>query len=729
MKLYNIAILLLIVFNSFVTAKETPEELTTRAQNLESGGQYSTAGGLYMDAAKGYYEKAQEAIRNKFRKSVVYENLKKAEDSYQKAAENYQKGNSFRSKDLAEQEAAKVAMEIASGGWEYSAYDDKKVEFDEEVPEKKKISDELGKEVLFKCNKSTLAITPPKAMNHSGPDYGMKAARMMSVGLESREPKIEIGVIEQDLAIFGQQSDNGGTKKLCDELADKDLSPAANLTPELIQKINEMSAKTGQKIDIEALLGLKIKYDKKMIKISGVDACMSIKESKQHNTDGTLEVILIFVYNGAHYKFAVFGPLDYKNILMKSVESIRIAGKEEPITEKCSGKETKPIPGLAIRDTFLIPDPDSQVKIWIKPNLSRRTVPKFWLSISEKIQNGLKAYDRIRFVLKGKEKYYENEKMDEFFAMELAFGMLELAELSPSFLASQYLKVFDKAVIGISGLEGKITNMTADLDFEVPYIRVITQCVPRLKCVDGQWKPDMENVSYEEVSRVRDVRKADKFLNQTPRQIKDRQQRYVIEFIERLEKDQAKLSNAKNCEKAQNMLWSVKFPVSPDECDKAIAEVKGIEFELDFIKKQVENLQRELANYNIELPAKITKIEVTFSSVKNELSTAEKDLKKVNDDIRRWEQNKKNAEKTQYEGQMQMYTVKKESLEYEINSLKMIKASISDELDEVKSFKYENAKKADINALIKHSEKLVKDLHKARYKKDECEKQQKLYKK
>lgn len=642
---------------SFAQEAQTPEALVSLAQSYEKVKSYKLAAENYMLAGKAFEAKAKEYTSD----ALINKNLQAGVDSYLKARDMYNLANNSDMENEARREAIRTSMPLTEK--KMKAYEDsikKNPPPDLKAAIKQKPW-KPGKEVFLKARKATFAIILPDVLKYNPLIVRSKATMPM---LRENETTVELIENLNTTPRFGfylKEHISGAGSETIQDYCDREK-----------EQFNEKT---------NPFLG---QMEVKLVNIGAeTKACLSTNESRQIDTKRFMfGFTMIFQYKNNSYLFVGSAPYEWKTCVLEMLKTFRIVDEQTPSDDlSCSGNSFREVPGLAFDDTWMLPDPKGSLIIKLSPNLPRNSVPHAWHDVINATRKLVGQIQELSAKFETKE-----EQGVEMNVLEFVVDYLNVPQITPGALADAYLNVLDKVITGISSLEGKISGLTVDLSYELPFSEIKTKCIPRFKCVNGKWQPDYSNMTFEKVSEARRVDKKE-YLNLSPGVLK--QTAAKINELPNLLKANAKKVDEKECGQHRYKLHEIKWPPDPRECDQIERKVSVFEDQLKMYSGEKTELKKELTEYSNSKSRKIEGIKKFIAQINEELKIKEKDLIIAKTEKKTYELNKESMDKTQFDLQIQKVNDKIKKLELETEALNLEKADWNEKLAMLQSDQFE----------------------------------------
>lgn len=396
-----------------------------------------------------------------------------------------------------------------------------------------------GPPVILTCRLTSFSIQLPPGVRQRVPVAHTRATNAMLREREAQVSLIDPGVVPRFSFTLVEYAGDEGARTIadvCDETARMFKAPGANFTGATQTR----------------LVGIG----------GGVQACLTTKDSRQVDSKkATFGFEMTFFHRKAGYRFVGTGPGAWRTELLAMLASFRITEKEpEPAPkDECQGGATRPVPSLAFEDAWMLPDPSGVLRITLSPNLPRNRVPAAWHDIIRATRKAVGEIEGLSAKLE-----HQQEKGVELEVLECIVDTLEIPQITPGQLADAYLSVLDKVVTAVAGLEGRISGLTVDLTFELPYLEMRTACIPRFRCVKGRWERDLGSMDFEKLSEARRAERK-VYRNLSPGQV--RQKEAELRAIpERLATNARKVAQGE-CGQHRHKLAGLAWPPSPGSCD------------------------------------------------------------------------------------------------------------------------------------------------------------------
>lgn len=579
----------------FAQGGQTPEAYLGLAQSYEKVKSYKLSGDNYMLAGKAFEVKAKEYTTD----VSIKTNLKAARDAYAKAKDNYKNAMEPEMEKDALQQAVRVGILLGQ-----KVAEEKKNSNDDTKAAIKQISTKPGKEIFMNARMGIFSITPPDALKYIGPRVFTKANHVM---LRESETFIQVN---------GTNTDGIFQISLKEYIGGK-----GTIT---IQESCEGQQKNIKESGGVPFLG---NYQVRLVSIGAeTKACLSTHESQQIDTRKyRFGFDMVFDYKNNSYGLSGSVPYAWKDAVLEMLKTFHIVG-ETPEPKLCDPSEVYLLENLAFEKAYKLPDENKDVRIIIEPYLARNKVSDGWHLITQTIIEALSAYqeigDKFDLLVNGKKALYGNPgEFKDFVKLEIVMRSLNLPDVSPTNVIQGYIEVFDKTITALSGLENKISNMTMNLSWEVPYVNFTTKCIPRFICMNGKMEPDRKNLTYRLVSKGTQTDKQ-VYQNLTHNQAVEKREKVLNRFLNELKKDAEAYTKASDCSDFTNKLINVKFPVAPDECTRRQTELTRLEAEQKSLEAQKINLVKRINSHNATRQARIDERNKQIAS--NEKSLAQK---------------------------------------------------------------------------------------------------------
>lgn len=174
-----------------------------------------------------------------------------------------------------------------------------------------------------------------------------------------------------------------------------------------------------------------------------------------------------------------------------------------------------------------------------------------------------------------------------------------------------YLKALRDVNNGISGLGKKMNNMSLRLYWEIPTITITGECIPRMVCDNGEWKPDYDYMEFKEISRTKGTLRSPNKDFMTLRQVEQDLERYYYAELDRLEDNEANWARAMNrCDESKGKLYKIDWPVNFDKCPAIEDRIQVTQHEILTLEQLQEVRKKEMSRWlNTLKPAEIKKFQ------------------------------------------------------------------------------------------------------------------------
>lgn len=618
---------------------EKPQDLVNRAKKLEQSGQFTLAAGLYAEAGDLFVKEADEGIEINMTRSYITARFMAAKAAYDKATENYEKGKMYASKTQMDQKKAALQTRIETEGYQIgSPTADQKKRI--ETPQPDAISTELDSAILLVTRFAQFRFNPPKAYRYTGQESQSGITNFTAVTLRKSTQQVEIGLQESGQSKNGLTLSDSFGRKTCELIGDPSKNEMAKYDEETKKRIRELQQSGVMSKDFDKLAGINDVLTKEVVDIGGAEACFMVEDRSTHPDGPQLSVSILFSWKGNMYTFGMIAPLHWKDALVASARTFRIAGTPPPPPDKCSAQEVYLMEGYAFYDTYRIPDPDKQITFSYAPTIERGKVQNGWHSIAEALKKTLSTYGDVQFVLKKRQAYYNQTESKEFMVFHSVGKFMDIPGFSKPNPVMLYLEAFDRMVTGVQGLESQISHMTADFYYVIPYIDVKVRCVPQMKCVNGKWEPDYQNMDYQILDSIRDE-ESNNLTFLTMKDIRDRQEKLSDQYDEMV-RNQQRYRESSSCRLHKAALIDLPFPASPNECDKLEAKININKSDVEQHQLQIAAKERELAVFKSTRSVKAVDVDTEIDKYKREIKEESDAKKRAEDQLRNWQNNTSN---------------------------------------------------------------------------------------
>ncbi|MEO0898944.1 MAG: hypothetical protein AAFY71_21210 [Bacteroidota bacterium] len=525
----------------------------------------------------------------------------------------------------------------------------------------------LSNRIEFAARFGVFTIQLPASLGEITPKRSN--TEMLTTSVELNPSPITIGLRETAFSAipgYAESAKQSGSENFCEkqsfmfvgaDMNDFLRKKGVELEPD---KKREMQAQTYEMSSEE-------------INIGPTSACLITIGGKSRDDDKIM-VVLRFFYKNNLYDMGFEGPTAWKNILLRSAKTFRI--KQVPIPEggiECYGKEAKLMESKALINTFQIPAQKStqEFKFVVSPVLPRNPVPKeSWAKIISGIKLALDNAPRTQMAIKVKspdrlddirdmmDQSFQRSNMVVEYAKQYSIEcvMQTLTDMDgPTYIKAIkfYLDAMESCINGISGLESKISNMSANVYWQVPYTTIKAKCIPRMTCYKGKWDPDYYYAESREISRSEGLERSDRrFL--TPRQV-EREKERVAAYIEKLERNLSALeSNADRslCDKALQRFSDRDFWKQTETCARIERKLDGLYQQKNLLQPEIVLFQEVWDSYRTEKTGRIRSLSSQLTTLRSEKRRLKAELDKVEGQIERRKKNANNENPETYKAGM-----------------------------------------------------------------------------
>ncbi len=480
-----------------------------------------------------------------------------------------------------------------------------------------------GKEIVLQARKTSFSLVPPAALPVLRPVAHTRATNQM---LKDSEALV---------SVITQVPEGRLAFTLKEYLGDRSPKPIADACDDHAALYSQSGAATvlGRKeVQLVPLRG-------------GPQACRTTGESRQLDTRKTVfSFEYLFYFRECGYHLVGSAPIEWKTAVLAMLGTFAVTGAAPaPLESGCAPGATLPVPGLAFEDTWMLPDPAGTLRITLSPNLPRREVPAAWHDLIAATRKAVGQIEHLDTKLEPKE-----DPAKEIEVLEAVVEDLEIPQITPGQLADAYLAVLDKVIAGIGSLEGRISNMAVDLTVELPYLEVRTACIPRFRCVKGQWEPDHGTMDFERRGEARRVdRKV--FRHLSPGLL--RQKEAELQVLPRRLGEQARKVSEGECGQHRHKLHGLAWPPKPDTCARLDLELQKAKAAVGRLEAERKDLQQARAAEAREAPGRLEVARKDLARAETELKAAREELARAREAKRNLELNKKQMEPGRFEAQ------------------------------------------------------------------------------
>jgi len=267
-----------------------------------------------------------------------------------------------------------------------------------------------------------------------------------------------------------------------------------------------------------------------------------------------------------------------------------------------------------------------------------------------------------------------------------------------------YLEALRDVNAGLSKLGKRMNNMSLRVYWEIPTIEIKGECIPRMVCDNGKWKPDREYMEFREISRKKGTLRAPNKDFMTLKQVEDDLQRYYYDKLDELEADEINYRNvAGRCDESKKQLWKIDFPVNIDQCPT-------IEYNIQQKQHEILSLTQIQKKLDTELKEWLTKLLPAEKGRLNErLMDILADIRAKEGEIPRLETLRDNYLKNNLEGKAAQIGTQIKFLKEDIELLRGFKLKSNKELQKISSGKKEAEMNKNIAKIQDQVSKLKKD--------------------
>jgi len=267
-----------------------------------------------------------------------------------------------------------------------------------------------------------------------------------------------------------------------------------------------------------------------------------------------------------------------------------------------------------------------------------------------------------------------------------------------------YLEALRDVNAGLSKLGKRMNNMSLRVYWEIPTIEIKGECIPRMVCDNGKWKPDREYMEFREISRKKGTLRAPNKDFMTLKQVEDDLQRYYYDKLDELEADEINYRNvAGRCDESKKQLWKIDFPVNIDQCPT-------IEYNIQQKQHEILSLTQIQKKLDTELKEWLTKLLPAEKGRLNErLMDILADIRAKEGEIPRLETLRDNYLKNNLEGKAAQIGTQIKFLKEDIELLRGFKLKSNKELQKISSGKNEAEMNKNIAKIQDQVSKLKKD--------------------
>jgi hypothetical protein len=654
------------------------ESLRTLASSHEKVKAYGLAARTYLEAGRAFEAEAATYKTD----GAVRARLRSAQMAFAKAQGMFRLAKDAASEAFAAREARRLRERLnadpvgdAAPGGESSA----------------PAASLAGGPVILRCRLTNFSLQLPPAVRQRVPVAHTRATLPMLREREAQVSLVDPGVVPRFSFTLLEYAGDEGPRTitdLCEEMARQFKEPGANLTGATQTRLVEVGG--------------------------GVQACLTTKESRQVDTKmATFGFEMTFFHRKAGYRFVGTGPGAWSAEMKAMLASFRITDAE-PVparNDECGGSDTRPVPALAFEDTWMLPDPSGVLRITLSPNLPRTRVPAAWHDLIGATRRAVGEIEGLSAKLE-----HQEEKGLELEVLECIVDTLEIPQITPGQLADAYLSVLDKVVTAVAGLEGRISGLTVDLTFELPYWEVRTACIPRFRCVKGRWERDLGNMDFEQLSKSRRVdRKV--YRNLSPGLV--RQKEAELRAIpERLASHARKVADGE-CGQHRHKLAGLAWPPSPGSCDLIEGRLARLRAQADREAAGVLEARQALQAEVQSRPGRLAEATREVERLRRELQEARQALERARTERRNLELNRANLESERYRTLMAAVDLKvqeadqrKEALDADLDAARRRQALLESgraEADLARRFKAQEAELARLRVDATRTEAEIQD--------------------
>ena len=657
---------------------QSSSEFEKLGQSAEKFKQYEEAGKNYMKAGDSYKGEADQAIASHTLSDLtVYNLMISSRNCYTRSMENY-KNVKGRSVEQTTAMKAALTMSVRALTWAKEKKLDVLPKIDlpkaPPVPDAKQVPWKPGKEIILATTLVHFAITMPEALKFNGPFVRTRATNPMLKATESSASVI--GLNAPPICQFGLMEYAGGVAKNGNTTQADCEKDAAELA-----EYNKNMATNPYKV---------IMAKEKVVKLVNIGdntkACLKTHVTQQLDTKHFMfGFTMIFEYKNNSYHLTGIAPIEWRTCMEEMLKTFHITGQQPEVENdlSCFGNDFLEVPGLAFVDVWRIPDPKGELTLSFTPSLPRDEVPAAWHDIINITREGVK-YTAILLPFLDR-----TPKPGGMQLTILKFGLnfIGVPQLTPGKLADAYIDVFEKMISAISGLEGKISGMSVDFSYEIPYISVKTKCIPRFKCVNEKWTPDYSDMTFEIISEERGGVEKGSFYNLSPGQLKDKEAQ--VRKIPEQWKANAEKVAGRECGQHRHKLMDLKWPPNPKQCVRLEKKIAMFNEQLKMYSDEKAALAKELRDYG---NSKFKNIDDTKASLaKNSAQLTIEQTKLATSQAKKagYIANQENMEKALFDKLMAAVNEEISKLQTTIMGLNLENAELTGKLQMLQSDKFE----------------------------------------
>ncbi len=657
--------ILLLMLPLLVFSQDNFKSLAHEAWNI--GEAYEATGGAsygyiaeqYHEAGKNYHLEAETYTADANRRKY----LTRAQKAYFKAQYYYDRDGYLNKAEAIGKELLKVENELK--GVTYQNQSDKNDGQDPKEPAIPAPGKALGESIEFSARYGIFSVKPPASMGKLIPRRSETVMTITSVEL-SPEP-LAIGLTETAFSLIpGMKSAEAlpSAEDMCENGSNFLINGQ-----EILQMMQKEGVDPGEMK--EDLKKTKLGTKQEVINIGPAKACLVVMGGTSATEDYVM-VMLRFIHHENLYSFALKGPSKWADILEKSARSFRIKPVEIPEGGiECLKGEEILREGLAIRSYLKLPPPkgEGKIRFSVSPVLPRTQVPlEGWRRILQGINTSLTIYqgaelyirikspdkvESIRDLWNRESKVASDNWAVEFardYTMEAILELGDVSALNYSRAIEGYLSVMETCIKGINSLESKITHMSANVEWEVPYLSITAECTPRMKCRDGRLIPDKDFVLSKEWKRDTLVERRQKeFL--TPIQVNIEKERMKA-FVEELLVNREKLEEKKEdglCADAIDRIRTFSFWETSEQCLRIERRMIEAERKKEKWDQEKDEWEEQLEAFEAGKNQKIPLLQKNIKEWEARKEIVDAELDKVDKRMQLFKTNEKHMDKDEYD--------------------------------------------------------------------------------
>ncbi len=225
---------------------------------------------------------------------------------------------------------------------------------------------------------------------------------------------------------------------------------------------------------------------------------------------------------------------------------------------------------------------------------------------------------------------------NQMVALEFNPGGTQFSDMTS--LATFYLSALRAGANGATGLGKRINNSQQEVYWEIWYESTAVTCWPIMRCVNGEWEADLDNLHVADIVSSEGSVSGHK-LNLTPNGVKEEYERFVNTMEKKDGSGNFNRNNA--CKDCLEQLDKVDWPIEAKWCTfyKNLVQEKSDSIEFfkgrrQAVNKEAETYQRyhkkerlaELAALKTELSTRIKEINLALNANKTKISSTQRSI-------------------------------------------------------------------------------------------------------